>query len=63
MGKECHFSLITLFDPNIVVSPADVHDYELSASAEVVNNLGNERGYVPVLFCPFIYGSIILYWS
>ena len=63
MGKECHFSFITFFDLNIVVSPVDVYDCELGASTEVVDNLGNEGGYIPVLLYPFIYGSVVLYWS
>ena len=44
MGEECCFSLVTFFDSNVVVPPADVHNYELGASAEMVDDLGNERG-------------------
>ena len=63
MGEECHFSFVTLFDPDVIVPPADVYNCELGASAEVVDDLGNERGHVPVLLHPFIYGSVVLYWS
>ena len=54
MGEECCFPFVTLFDVDVVVSLVDVHNCELGASAEVINDLGNERGYVSVLLCPFI---------
>ena len=54
MGKECSFPFIALFDANVVVPPADVHDCELSASGEVVNDLGNEGGYISIFLCPFV---------
>ena len=63
MGEECGFSFVSFFDLDVVVSPVDVHNCELGTSAEVVNDLRNEGRYVPVLLCPFDYGSVVLYWS
>ena len=63
MGEECSFPFIPFLDPDVVVSPADVYNCEFGTSAEVVNDLGNEGGYISVLLCPFVYGSIVLYWS
>ena len=63
MSEECCFSFIALLNPNIVISLVDVHNCEFGAPAEVVNDLGNEGGYIPVLLCPFVYGSVVLYWS
>ena len=63
MSKECHFSFISFFDLDVVVSPADIYYCELGASTEVVYDLRNEGGYISVLLCPFVDGSIVLYWS
>ena len=63
MSKECSLSLVSFFDSDIVVTPADVYNCELGASAEVVYDLGNEGGYISILFHPFIDGSVVLYWS
>ena len=62
MGEECGFPFITLFDPDVVVSPADVYNCEFSASTEVINDLGNKGGHVSVLLCPLVDGSVVLYW-
>ena len=62
MSEECSFSFISLFDLDIVVSLADVHNYKLSASTKAINNLRNKGGYIPVLLCPFVYGLVVLYW-
>ena len=63
MGEECSFSFIPFIDLDVVVPLADVYDCELGASAEAVDDLGDERGYISILLCPFVYGSIVLYWS
>ena len=63
MGEECSFSFLPFLDPDVVVPPADVYDYELGASTEVVDDLGNERGYISILLFPFVYELIVLYWS
>ena len=63
MSEECSLSLVSFFYPDVVVSPIDIHNRELGASTEMVNNLGNERGYISVLLCPFVYGLIVLYRS
>ena len=63
MGEECSFSLIAFFDADVVVSPADVHNCELGAPTEMVYNLRDEKGYISILFCPFIQWSVVLYWS
>ena len=63
MGEECSLSFIPFLDLDVVVPPADVYNCELDASAKVVNDLGNERGYISILLCPFVYGSVVLYWS
>ena len=63
MGEECSLSFIPFLDLDVVVPPVDVYDCELGASTEAVNDLGNERGYVSILLCPFVYGSVVLYWS
>ena len=62
MGEECSFSFISFLNLNVVVSPADVYDGELDASTEAVNDLRNERGYIPIFLCPLVYGSVVLYW-
>ena len=54
MGAECGFLFITLFDSDVVVSPADVYNHELGASTEVVDDLGNEGGYISVFLSPFV---------
>ena len=63
MSEECSFSFVSLFDSDVIVSPADIHYCEFSASAEAVYDLGNEGGHISVLFCPFVDGSIVLHWS
>ena len=63
MGEECSFPFIPFLDSEVVVPPADVYDCKLGASTEVVDDLGNEGGYVPILLHPFVYGLIVLYWS
>ena len=63
MGKECSFSFITLFDSDVVLSPADVYNCEFGTSTEVINDLGNEGGYISVFLCPFVDGLVVLYWS
>ena len=63
MGEKCSFSFVSLFDPDVVVTPVDVHNCELGASIEAVYNLGNEGGYIPVFLCPFVDGLVVLYWS
>ena len=62
MGEECGFSFISFFDSDIVVTPADVYNCELGASAKAVYDLGNEGGYISILLCPFVDGSVVLYW-
>ena len=62
MSEECSFSFVFFFDLDVIISPVDVYHCELGASTEVVYDLGNERGYVSVLLCPFVDGSIVLYW-
>ena len=63
MGEKCGFPLVSFFDADVVVTPADVYNCEFGASAEVIYDLGNEGGYVSILPCPFIDGSVVLYWS
>ena len=63
MSEECSFSFISLFNSDVVVTPTDIYNCEFGASAEAVYNLGNEGGYISVLFCPFVDGSVVLYWS
>ena len=63
MGEECSFPFILFLDSDVVVPPVDVYSCKLGAPAEVVDDLGNERGYVSILLCPFVYGLIVLYWS
>ena len=48
MGEKCSFSFISFFDPDVVISPANIYNGELGASAEAVNDLRNKRGYIPV---------------
>ena len=63
MSEECSLSFVSLFDSDVVVSPADIYHCKLGASTEVVYDLGNEGGYISVLLCPFVDGLIVLYWS
>ena len=63
MGEECSFSLVSFLDSDVVVAPMDIYNCEFGASAEVVYHLGNEGGYVSVLFGPFIDGLVVLDWS
>ena len=63
MGEECCFSFIALFDSDVVIPPADVYNCKFGASTEAVDDLGDERGHILVHLCPFIYGSVVLYWS
>ena len=63
MGEECCFSFVAILDLDVVIPPADVYNCKLGASAEAVDDLRNERGYIPVLLCPFVYGLVVLYWS
>ena len=63
MGKECCFSFISFLDLDIVVSPANVYDCELGASTEAIDDLWDEGRYISVLLHPFVYGSVVLYWS
>ena len=62
MGEKHGFSFIAFLYTDVVICPVDVHNGELGAPAEVINDLGNEGGYIPVLFCPFVYDSVVLYW-
>ena len=63
MGEECCFAFIPFFDLNVIVTPADVHNCELGTPAIAVDDLGNEGGYISVFLCPFVDGSVVLYWS
>ena len=62
MGEECGFPFIALFDSDVIVSPVDVHNCEFGASTEMIDDLGNGGGYVPIFLCPLVYGSVVLYW-
>ena len=63
MHEKCCFSFVPFFDLNVIVTPVDVHNCELGAPAKMVDDLGNKGGYISVLFCPFVDGSVVLYWS
>ena len=63
MSEECSFPFVSLFDSDVVVSPADIYYCELGASTEAVYDLGNEGRYISVFLCPFVDGLIVLYWS
>ena len=63
MGEECCFSFVSFLDLDVVVTPADVYNCELGASAKVVNDLGNEGGYISIFLCPLVDRSVVLYWS
>ena len=62
MSEECSFSFVSLSNSDVVITPTDVYHCELGASAEVVHHLGNEGEYISILLCPFVDGSVILYW-
>ena len=63
MGEECCFALVSFLDSDVIVTPVDVYDCEFGAPAKVVNDLGNEGGYISIFLCPFIDRSVVLYWS
>ena len=63
MSEECSFSFVSFLDLDVVIAPVDIYDCEFGASAEAVYHLGNEGRYISILFCPFIDGSVVLYWS
>ena len=63
MGEECSFSFVSFFDLDVVVTPADVYNCKLGASTKAVYDLRNEGGYISILLCPFVDGSVVLYWS
>ncbi len=58
--EERRFPFISLFDADIVVSPAYVEFGEEHTACEAVNGLGNEGRYVSVLLSPPIDGSVVL---
>jgi len=60
-GEEGSFPLVSIFDVNIVVSPADIKLSEQGASTEAVNSLGNKGGDVLIFLGPFVDWPIILY--
>ena len=54
---------VTFFDPNIVVSPANVQFREYMGSSEAVREVCNERKGVLILDGVRIDASVVLYGS
>ena len=63
MGEECCFALILFLDSDVIIAPVDVYNCEFGASTKVVDDLGNEGGYISIFLCPFIDRLVVLYWS
>ena len=61
-GKKRSFPFVSFFDPNVIVSPSDVHCGEQHASAEMVDDLVYQWGYILVFLGPFVQWMVILYW-
>ena len=55
--------MVSILDPDVVVAPADVKFGKKRASAQVVDELGNEWEGVVVANGPFVDGSVVLYGS
>ena len=61
MSEECCFAFVS-FDLDVVVTLLDVHNCKFGAPAKVVDDLGNEGGYISIFLCPFIDRLVVLYW-
>ena len=61
-GEGCSLPFISFLDLDVIVSPFDVKLCEQGASLEVVDDLGNEWGDIPISFGPFVHWSVVLYW-
>ncbi len=57
------FPLITIFDPNVIVTPLDVHLRKPLRSLQLVNKFLNQWQGVSVLDCHVVQLPIILYWQ
>ena len=60
MCDEGGFPLVTIFDVNVVVPPADVKLSKQFGIFEFVNEVGDEGEWVGVAGCMFIQVSVVL---
>ncbi|KAG5348178.1 hypothetical protein C0989_010882, partial [Termitomyces sp. Mn162] len=61
VGLEGHLSLISFLNAHIVVTPLDVQFSEVLCTLEVVDELGDERKRIMVLYCHGVEYPIVLY--
>ena len=54
IGTECRFPLITFFNPNIVVPPANIEFSEILGPFEFIDELGNKREGILIFYSDFI---------
>ena len=60
VSEEGCLPLITFFDSDIIIAPADVEGCEESAAAEAVDDLQDEWGYIAIPDSPLVNGSVVL---
>ena len=58
---ERGFPFISIADPYIVETPADIQFGEVSRTTELCDQFSDERSWVPVLDHDRIQGSVVLY--
>ena len=58
---EGGFPFISVADPYVVETPADIQFGEVSHTTELCNQFRDERNWVLVLDCDCIQGSVVLY--
>ncbi|KAF8519866.1 hypothetical protein JB92DRAFT_2897395 [Gautieria morchelliformis] len=63
VGVECGLPLVSLTDPNIVETPADIQLSEVPCPTELCDQFGNEWNGVPVVDRDHIQGPVILHKS
>ena len=61
MSDECGLPLISFFDVNVVVPPADVELSKARKTVQVIYEISDERKRIGVLDSMFIQISVVLY--
>ena len=63
MAGESSFPFVAFLDPDVVISPSEIHLGEQLSSLQFLGQLPDKRKRVIVLDCVFIKIAIILYHS
>ena len=58
---EGSFPFISIADPHVVETPADIQFGEVSLTMELCDQFRDERNWVPVLDHDHVQGSVVLY--